>query len=72
MKILLLILMLFINLYAQYSYESHGYESGKIDMHGGKDYDTKSNHKREFHKKEFGFPALLDNNISKKAKKERN
>lgn len=72
MKTLLLILMLFINLYAEYGYESNGYESGKIDMHGGKKYGENSGQKREFGTKSFGFSALLDKNASKKAKEEKN
>lgn len=72
MKKLLLILMLFINLFAQYGYESNGYGSGKIDMHGGKEYGDNGMQKREFGKKSFGFSALLDKNASKKAKEEKN
>jgi len=67
-KTVLLILMLFVNLFAAYGYESSGYDSGKIDMHGGKEYGDNGMQKREFEKKSFGFSSLLDKNASKKAK----
>jgi len=67
-KTVLLILMLFVNLFAAYGYESSDYDSGKIDMHGGKEYGNSDMQKREFEKKSFGFSALLDKNASKKAK----
>ena len=62
MKIILLILIASITIFAEY-------QKAKIDMHGGKSYSQFGSKSGGYGKNSMGISALLDSNSSKRTKK---